>query len=127
MLPLRKLAQHPLLPEASEEETNKRSVVVCKARGDNLVVSATEAFALHTGYETADIIGKNLRLLQGEQTSLAARQLFRHLISNRMSGVVDILNYHRSGKPFFHRVELHPVFDQAKQVDFIIAMQTPID
>jgi PAS domain-containing protein len=57
-------------------------VVICEATGDRLVVYVNAAFCRLTGYETSDLLGKNLRLLQGEdrdqQELDSLREALRH-------------------------------------------------
>ena len=124
---LLKIATDQLLPDATEQEINKRSVVVCSPDPSNSVIAMSQAFEMHTGFAASAVIGKNLRFLQGEKTDQSAINMMRYLIQNQKSGSVDILNYHQSGTPFFHRVELQPVFDYTGALQCFVALQTPIE
>ena len=46
-------------------------VVICEVGGDRLVVYANPAFCRLTGYDLGELVGKNLRLLQGDGSRAA--------------------------------------------------------
>lgn len=107
-------------------EELEKSLVVCKADGDQETVFVTDAFERHTGYKLSDVRGKNLRFLQGERTDRDAVNLFKSLIQARQKGRIELVNYRKDGTPFIHRVNFRPVFSRKGCVAYFIATQEPI-
>jgi PAS domain S-box-containing protein len=93
---------------------------------DNPIVFANRAFQDLTGYETAEIAGRNCRFLQGAETSRAAVQEMRQGIAERRAVSVEILNYKRDGTPFWNAVYIAPVFDPAGELLYFFASQLDI-
>jgi diguanylate cyclase (GGDEF)-like protein/PAS domain S-box-containing protein len=92
-------------------DVSPEGVVICEAGGDRVVVYANSAFCRLSGYELAELLGKNLRFLQagdreqpeleGLRESLRHGEPFRALLRNqRKDGggkVTHFVGYHREG------------------------------
>jgi diguanylate cyclase (GGDEF)-like protein/PAS domain S-box-containing protein len=95
-------------------------VVICEAVGDRLVVYVNAAFCKLTGYDTQELIGKNLRLLQGndrEQPELASlRDSLRHAEPARAL----LRNVRKDGTVFVNDMQIHPLRDANGQVSHFI-------
>ena len=76
---------------------------------DNPIIYASAGFATLTGYPVEDIIGRNCRFLQGEDTSRFTVDAIRRAIAayRRFDG--DILNYRKDGSPFWNRLSIGPL------------------
>ena len=122
-MPERTIAQ--TFPEQPIDRLLKRSVVICSAEGDNEVLYVTDAFERHTGYTRAEVIGRNMRLLQGEGTEPEAARMFGYLIRRGLSGKVMITNYRKDGSAFRHVCDLRPVRDAEGRVVKFVCLQTP--
>jgi PAS domain S-box-containing protein len=77
---------------------------------DAPLVFANSAFLETTGYRREEIIGRNCRFLQGPQTDPKAVAAMQAAISAGESCEVDLLNYRKSGEPFWNNLHLSPVF-----------------
>lgn len=60
---------------------------------DNPIVYANQGFVDMTGYTKEDIIGKNCRFLQGEETNRSEVSRLREGIKNKTSVFVEFVNY----------------------------------
>ncbi len=95
-------------------------VVICEAGGDRVVVYANPAFCRLSGYELPELIGKNLRMLQGsdrEQPELASlRDALRHAEPTRAL----LRNVRKDGTVYVNDMQIHPMKDANGQVTHFI-------
>ena len=127
-----KLAEEAL--KRKEEEASKLALVA--SRTDNSVITTdskgyiewvNNAFSIITEYSAEEAIGKKPgELLQGEGTDQAT-VLFMHeclMLGNGFQ--VEILNYTKSGKPFWIEIEVQPIYDEAGKVKQYFGIQNDI-
>ncbi|MBV8915545.1 MAG: PAS domain-containing protein [Acetobacteraceae bacterium] len=90
---------------------------------DNPIVAANEGFERLTGYQQAELVGRNCRLLQGPATEVeSVRQLGEAI--RRGQGFVQILaNYRKSGALFWNLLFISPVMGHDGQLHFFFASQ----
>ena len=95
-------------------------VVICEVGGDRAVVYVNPAFCRLTGYETGELIGKNLRFLQGEdrdQPELAAlREALRHGEAARAL----LRNQRKDGTTFVNEMQIYPLKDAEGKVTHLV-------
>jgi diguanylate cyclase (GGDEF)-like protein/PAS domain S-box-containing protein len=95
-------------------------VVICEAEGDRLVVYANPAFCRLTGYELSELLGKNLRLLQGpdrEQPELdSVRDSLRHGEPLRAL----LRNQRKDGTTFVNDMQIYPLKDGSGKVTHFV-------
>jgi PAS domain S-box-containing protein len=90
---------------------------------DNPIVFANDAFCRLTGYERSEILGRNCRFLQGPETDPATVRRLHDAVHALEPIHVDILNYRKSGEPFWNRLLLAPVRSDAGEVTYFFASQ----
>jgi PAS domain S-box-containing protein len=90
------------------------------------LVYVNEGFERLTGYTAAEVLGRNCRFLQGEETDPAAAETFRRAIEGSEHRVVELLNYRKDGTPFWNRVELAPVEDETGTVTHFVGFQMDV-
>ena len=83
--------------------------IVMITGADHRIVYVNSAFARITGYELAEAIGRNPRFLQGAGTSQATRVGLREAIAKGQPAQAEILNYRKSGEPYWVDVSIVPV------------------
>lgn len=76
---------------------------------DMPIVYANEAFCRLTGYEESEILGRNCRFLQGEETNKEAVSRLRHGIETETPVSVVLKNYRKDGEEFWNQVTIAPV------------------
>jgi PAS domain S-box-containing protein len=102
------------------------SVITDPRLPDNPVVAANAAFSQLTGYDEAEIVGRNCRFLAGEETSPAAQAVLRHAILEARPALAHMLNYRKDGIAFWNAVMIAPVLSGEGQVAYFLGSQMDI-
>ncbi|MCP2679728.1 ATP-binding protein [Maricaulaceae bacterium NA33B04] len=127
MLPLRVEDQAigpDLLQLSAAIEVSSVSVTIADMMANDAPLSfANEAFLKTTGYSRDDIIGRNCRFLQGEDTDPEAVRAMHNAICAGESLKIDILNYRKDGTPFWNNLHLSPVYDARGVLSAYIGVQ----
>ncbi|ELY42821.1 bacterio-opsin activator domain-containing protein [Natronorubrum tibetense] len=93
---------------------------------DNPLVYVNDAYEEMTGYDYDDVIGRNCRFLQGEDSSEAAVAEMAAAIDEDYPVTVEIKNYRKDGTEFWNEVTIAPVRDEAGTVTHYIGFQNDI-
>ncbi|NJN48133.1 MAG: PAS domain-containing protein [Candidatus Competibacteraceae bacterium] len=93
---------------------------------DHPIIYANPGFLRITGYDAAEVLGRNCRFLQGPDTDRAVVAKVRATIVERRSCVVQILNYRKDGRPFWNALALSPIHDRNGEVTHFVGIQTDI-
>ena len=93
---------------------------------DNPIVACNDAFEVLTGYDRAEIIGRNCRFLHGEDTAPAVVDELRSAIRERRPVITEILNYRKDGRRFRNALMIAPVFDAAGELAWFIGSQVEV-
>jgi diguanylate cyclase (GGDEF)-like protein/PAS domain S-box-containing protein len=89
-------------------------IVVCAAGGaDQPVVYANAAFERLTGYEARELIGTDLRRLQGNDREQEGRTRLRQALTQGAATRALLRNYRKDGTQFWNEIFLEPVRDAA--------------
>ena len=73
------------------------------------IVFVNDAFERHTGYRREEALGRTPRMLQGPLTQRDALDRIRAALEGRKSVREELINYTKSGKPFWLEIEIVPV------------------
>jgi PAS domain S-box-containing protein/diguanylate cyclase (GGDEF)-like protein len=85
-------------------------IVITRQDGANSVVEyVNKAFEAMTGYAAAELIGKDLRFLQGHDRMQPEIQSMREAIQRSGSVRVVLRNYRKDGAMFWNEIRLAPV------------------
>jgi len=95
-------------------------------RPDNPLVYVNDAFTRITGYERAEILGKNCRFLQGEATDPDAVAELRAAIDAEEPVTVELLNYRADGEPFWNEVTVAPLTDEDGDLTHFVGFQADV-
>ena len=122
--------------DISEEVSRRREIAMLSlvaAETDNLVVITdaqerieyvNDGFTRLTGYTAEECLGKNPgQLLQGKQTSQQTRDQIRQKIELRQPFYDEILNYTKTGEPYWVSMAINPVLDESGQVAHFVSIQ----
>jgi len=93
---------------------------------DNPMVYVNDAFARLTGYEKADVVGVNCRLLQGEESDPDAIATMRAAVEAGEPVSVELVNYRADGEPFWNRVHIAPLRGRDGEVEHFVGFQTDV-
>jgi PAS domain S-box-containing protein len=91
------------------EATNAGVIVTDPHQPDNPIVFANAAATAITGYEAAELLGRNCRLLQGADTDRGAIEKIRSAIREERSISIVLINYRKDGTPFWSKLDISPV------------------
>ncbi|MEP4599351.1 methyl-accepting chemotaxis protein [Saccharospirillum sp.] len=101
------------------------SVIITDANG--LIDYVNPGFERLTGYSLQDVAGKKPgALLQGPETDKAAIARIRQALDKQVPFYDEILNYSRSGEPYWISLSINPIFDDSGAIDKYISIQANI-
>jgi diguanylate cyclase (GGDEF)-like protein/PAS domain S-box-containing protein len=95
-------------------------VVICEARGDRVVVYANPAFCRLTGYDVHELVGKNPRLLQGDDREQPELELLREALRHAEPTRALLRNMRKDGTVFVNDMQIYPLKDANGQVTHFI-------
>jgi len=101
-------------------------VITDPNRPDNPVVSTNPAFEEITGYSEAAVVGRNCRFLQGEETDPESVATLRRAVDAAEPAVVELKNYRKDGTPFWNRVSIAPVRNEAGELVNFVGFQEDV-
>ncbi|SFC18176.1 PAS domain S-box-containing protein [Halobiforma haloterrestris] len=93
---------------------------------DNPIVYANEEFERLTGYSPAEYLGRNCRFLQGEGTDPERAAELRDAVEAAEQTTVELRNYRADGTPFWNRVTVTPLEDDAGAVTHFIGFHEDV-
>lgn len=112
-----------LLSLVANETDN--SVIITDANG--LIDYVNPGFERLTGYSLQDVAGKKPgSLLQGPETDKSAIARIRQALDKQVPFYDEILNYSRSGEPYWISLSINPIFDDSGAIDKYISIQANI-
>ncbi|CAN5568274.1 hypothetical protein BH11PSE7_BH11PSE7_33940 [soil metagenome] len=86
------------------------------------IVFVNEAFERRTGYARQEVIGRTPRLLQGPGTQRSALDRIRAALEQWQPVRVDVINYNKSGDPFWVDLDISPVWGQDRELTHWVAV-----
>nr|AML77027.1 putative LOV domain-containing protein [Deparia lobatocrenata] len=87
------------------------------------VVYASDMFLHLTGYQKDEVIGRNCRFLQGQDTDARVVQQIRDCIKSEKACTVRVLNYRKGGLPFWNLLHVAPVRDHTAKIAYFVGVQ----
>lgn len=90
---------------------------------DNALIYVNQSFLDLTGFSRDEVLGKNCRFLQCEQTNHETVKEIRESIQNRESIVTELLNERKDGTRFWNRLYLSPIYVEDQQATHYLSMQ----
>jgi PAS domain S-box-containing protein len=94
---------------------------------DNPIVAANAAFCALTGYEEAEIVGRNCRFLAGPRTEPWLTERIREALRSLRPSITELLNYKKDGTPFRNAVLIAPLFGADGEVAWFLGSQVEAD
>ncbi|WP_311174183.1 PAS domain S-box protein [Halobellus ordinarius] len=93
---------------------------------DNPLIYVNDAFVDITGYPRDEVLGKNCRFLQGENTDPDTVASIREAINAEEPVSVEIRNYRKNGSVFWNHLEIAPVRNDAGEVINYVGFQQDV-
>jgi PAS domain S-box-containing protein len=93
---------------------------------DNPVIYANAAFERITGYPIEEVVGRNCRFLQGEDTDPETVARMRRAVDNWEPVTVEVRNYRRNGEEFWNQVTIAPIYDEDGEPSHYVGFQQDV-
>lgn len=100
--------------------------IVDARREDMPIIYCNDAFVALTEYDRTEVIGKNCRFLQGEDTDSNNVELIRKTVKQQKDLSVTLLNYTKSGRQFWNDLQISPLFDDDGTLTHFMGFQNDI-
>lgn len=93
---------------------------------DNPIIFVNSGFERLTGYSVAEILGRNCRFLQGDDSNQAQLEEVRQAIATQRECKVTLRNYRKDGSLFWNDLYISPVRDSQGKLTHFLGVQTDI-
>jgi PAS domain S-box-containing protein len=114
-------------PFAAAIRGTRMPIVITDARQtDNPIIFANDAFLALTGYERAEVIGRNCRFLQGPQTAPEAIDQVRSAMASGRDVAVELANYRKDGRLFWNQLFVSPVRNDSGDIVYHFGSQIDV-
>lgn len=112
-------------PLADYIERSRVALAISTAEGDVPLVLVNESFCTLTGYDRADVEGRNCRLLQGDETDREGQRALHDFVhdDSQDDGRFPIVNYRKDGSTFRNLVFMSRLRARGGTTRFILASQ----
>ena len=105
-------------------EASSSPVVVTDALApDQPIVLVNPAFETMTGYRREDVLGRNCRVLQGDDRDQPARAVIAGALTAGRPCECELRNYRKDGTPFWNRLYLFPLQNDAGRIAHVVGIQ----
>ena len=101
-------------------------IITDPTEDDNPILYANPSFSRITGYSVDEVLGKNWRFLQGEETAPEAIEEIADAIREQRSASVTMLNYRKEGQLLWNELKISPVFSPDGELEYFVGLQTDI-
>lgn len=103
------------------------SIAVADARRpDTPLIYVNRIFQTLTGYDRAEVMGRNCRFLHGPGTDDAAVGVLHEAIRTGSRADVRLLNYRKDGSTFLNHLVLAPIHDETGTLSAYIGLQADV-
>ena len=93
---------------------------------DYPLVYINDAWTEWTGYEQADVLGRNPRLLQGPETDPDTVERLGKAVANEEQITVEIRNYRKDGTPFWNELTVAPIYGDDGELAHYVGFQNDV-
>ena len=108
-------------------ESTENGVVIADARlPDMPVVYVNAAFERITGYRADEVLGRNCRFLQGDDSDQIGRLEIRHGIAQGQEARALLRHYRKDGAVFWNDLHVNPVRDEAGVITHYVGVQNDV-
>lgn len=108
-------------------ESSAQGITIADANQPDLpLIYANRGFEQITGYPVSDVLGRNCRFLQGDNTDPETVAEIRAALDQEAEISTDILNYRQDGTPFWNRLDIVPVRDETEAVTHFLGFQRDV-
>ena len=95
-------------------------------REDNPLIYVNDGFVDQTGYNRAEVLGRNCRFLQGDDRDQPPLDDLREAIAGDEPITVELRNYRKNGEQFWNRLSVAPIYDEAGELANHVGIQQDV-
>lgn len=114
------------LIEAATNASAEGFVITDARQLHNPIIFVNDGFVRLTGYSKEEILGKNCRFLQGEETNQNTLHHLSEAIRNDKEIMVELLNYRKDGTTFWNRLSITPIKNALGETTHFVGIQSDI-
>ena len=118
--------QKRILLQKAANASSEGITISSMTEPDRPLIFVSDGFLNMTGYSRDEVIGKNCRFLQGQDTNESAVDKLRIAIANGEACTVELLNYSKNGTPFWNRLSITPIIDNNNTITHYVGIQSDI-
>lgn len=102
-------------------------VVLTGAHAPYPVVFATTAWLGLCRFSSAEVVGRDLRMIQGPGTDrMAVAKLMTAVREKTAVENIEFVNYDKYGQPFYHRLSMRPIYDRHGELSMFRASSVDV-
>lgn len=116
---------HPIMLQAMDAASEGISISDARLP-DQPLIYVNKGFLSMTGYTAEEVLGRNCRFLQGALTNTDAVAKLKTGLKEGKPVRVELINYRKSGIPFWNRLSITPVTNDLGQLTHFIGVQDDI-
>ena len=90
---------------------------------DDPIIYANSCFLKMSGYDEGEVLGKNCRFMQGEETDPESLKKLAMAVNNREPVTISMINYRKDGEKFINKFTICPVKNNNGDVTHCIALE----
>ncbi len=114
------------LRDQAIQATSQGILIADATLPDFPIIYVNRAFCELTGYTQEEVIGRNCRYLQGQDTDPKAKAMIRHALRAGRAISLELRNHRRDGSAFWNALSLSPILNQAGEVTHYVGVQTDV-
>lgn len=110
---------------AIEAATTGVTIVNVKLKGSPIIY-ANKAYALATGYELSEIIGRNPAFLQSHDKDQPEKNILRKALLEGKKADVVLRNYRKNGDMFWNHLYVAPIYDSKGELTHYVGISADV-
>ncbi|WP_058365203.1 receiver/sensor box histidine kinase [Haloparvum sedimenti] len=114
------------LKERAMDEAPVGITIADPDRPDYPIIYANEAFERITGYSVPEVLGRNCRFLQNDNSDESSIAEMRHAVEEEEFVSVELINERKNGEEFWNRVTIAPLFDEDGELTHYVGFQEDV-
>ncbi|WP_188793965.1 PAS domain-containing protein [Dyella nitratireducens] len=107
-------------------EASSVGIVVTDATPAQAILYANDAFLHMTGYAREEVLGRNCRFLQGNDTNKEALREIADALQEHREVSTELLNYRKDGSAFWNLLYICPICDDTGRAAYYFGYQRDI-
>lgn len=108
------------------ESTDEGIIIFDVREPGTPIVYVNAGFERQTGYLRGEVLRKSARFIHGPETDPDTLLRIRRAIEERQSYTAELVSYRKDGSPFWNRISLNPIRNEADEITHFVAIQSDV-